>query len=395
MSSVLRLASLALAVLAGFVTVLSTGPVAANFRLSQIAGNQAPMWFSAMAASGALVAALGFYVFGRLSDRLLRAKGSRQLVFVCSTIALAPIGFLLSIADSVPTLFVLWCLLQLPAAAVLSVGTAVVLEQLPARLLPLASSLFGVSGVLAILYGVVLGVITSNNPQLVLLLGTLTAVVLALPAALIREVSSGTIQTIATEPRRKMPKGFGLFLLGSAASLGVTALANDYFFQLSMRVNNGDKDVAADFSQVLFAFSAGAYLLSALGFALVVRAGEIARKVFAISLAISAVGILMLAASHDHVVMVVGALATGVGTGLNTASQLPVMKQLFGESQALGNPAGVFNVVGVLPSILVPLLGILFLSVSSDTWPYLLGGTVALVALGAALLAQLKLSSAR
>ena len=259
-----RIFALSMAVLAGYVTVLSTGPVAANIRLAEIVPGNAAFWFSILAASGALTASVGFVVFGRLSDRLVHSGRSRRSIFIGSAIALAPIGWLISSADRLEVLIVLWCLMQLPAAAILSAGTAMALERVPPRHLALASSLFGAGAVLAILYGVLIGTLTSNNPELVLLIGSATAAALALPAGFIKdEVSLSELQA-EKNSRIRISRPFLYFLLATASSLAVSAMANDYFFQLSSRLKGLDQAEIASLSQGLFAKSAIAFLLSTL-----------------------------------------------------------------------------------------------------------------------------------
>jgi MFS family permease len=375
-----------MAVLAGYVTVLSTGPVTANVRLSQIAGNDATFWFSLLAASGALTAALAFLFFGRLSDRIVRAGGSRRHIFLYAAIALAPIGWFISLANSVELLLILWCLMQLPSAAILSVGTAMALEKLPKKYLPLVSSLFGAGGVLAILYGVVIGTLTRNDTASVLLIGSATAVALALPAAFMKEDVVKTDHLNATTQKLRLPRPFISFLFATASSLAVSAMANDYFYQLSSRIQGLSQAEVASNSQLLFGISAVAFLVSTLSFGILARSAKLHFRVFIGSLVVSAAGLISLALSGDPVALGFGAAVIGIGTGANIAAQFPVLRGLFSNDQELGSQAGIFNMVGVLPSIAVPALGALLVTVSGQNWPMVLGFSIAALALGSALL---------
>lgn len=388
-----RLFSLATAVVAGYVTILSTGPVAANVRLTEIVGSKdSAFWFSILAATGALVAAVAFLLFGRLSDRLVQTRGSRQPVFIFAVVTLVPIGWLLSQVDSIPTIMVLWSLMQLPAAAILSVGTAIVLEQLPPRFIAMASSLFGVGAMLAILYGALIGTLTENDPGAVILIGSLTAFALALPAALSKEKLAKPIE-VEGPAGTKYSRSFFYFLFAATASLAVSALATDYFYQLALRLTSGDTEAAAALSQALYSFSALTFLVAALGVGFGVRSGRIQRRLFEVSLLISAIGLLILAFGNTETLLVVGALTIGVGTGANIATQFPILRQLFQADAELGRPAGLFNTVGILPSFLIPGLGALLIHVAGDSWPIWLGASVAALAAAGSLLSRLKLPS--
>ena len=382
----LRVIALSMAVLAGYVTVLSTGPVAANVRLTQIVPGNATFWYSILAASGALTAAVAFVWFGRLSNRIVRAGGSRRYVFLYAALALAPIGWLISIADSLPMILILWCLMQLPAAAILSAGTAMALERLPQKHLALVSSLFGAGAVLAILYGVLIGTLTDNHPERVLLIGSATAVALALPAGFMRDETNTVAVLDEVKPKARVSRSFISFLIATTSSLAVSAMANDYFFQLSSRIDGLKLAEAASLSQRLFATSAVAFLVSTLLLGVLGLGAPKSRRVFALSLAVSAFGLVVLALSKSPETLVFGAVLIGVGTGANTAVQFPVLRGIFASNHELGSQAGLFNMVGVLPSIAVPAFGALLVVGFGQTWPIILGFSIATLCLVAGLL---------
>ena len=385
-TSTLRLAALAAAVLAGYVAVLSTGPVAANVRLTQIAPGESAFWYSVMAASGALVAAVSFIVFGRISNRLLETRGSRQRIFIFSAVSLAPLILLVSAADSVPTILVVWCLLQIPAAAILSTSTAVVLELLPERLVGLASGLFGAAAVMAIFYGVLIGTVTKNDPTIVLATSVATALLLALPAALTRENTSLKNTEPDATTITKTPKAFWMFLFATTFSLAVSALSNDYFFQLSFRLLGGNTEAAATLAQQLYATSAGVFLLCSIAGGLLAKSAARSLQLFKYSLLISAAGLALTTLIQETGTLLIGAILIGIGTGLNVGSQLPVMRLTLDGREELGQEAGIFNLASIAPAILVPSFAALLIIVSEENWPILLGATVtALAVLGAAL----------
>lgn len=385
-TSTFRLAALASAVLAGYVAVLSTGPVAANVRLTQIAPGETAFWYSVMAASGALVAAVSFIVFGRISNRLLETKGSRQHIFIFSAVFLAPLSLLISAADSVPTLLVVWCLLQVPAAAILSTSTAVVLELLPERLVGLASGLFGAAAVMAIFYGVLIGTVTKNDPTIVLSTGVATALLLALPAALTRENTNLKTTEPEAAANAKTPKAFWIFLLATTFSLAVSALSNDYFFQLSFRLMDGNTEAAASLAQQLYATSAGFFLLCSIAGGLLAKRAARSLQLFKYSLLISAAGLALTTLIEETPSFLIGAILIGIGTGLNVGSQLPVMRLTLDGREELGQEAGIFNLASIAPAILVPSCAALLITFSEENWPIILGATVtALAVLGAAL----------
>lgn len=388
-ASSLRITALCLAVLAGYVTVLSTGPVAANLRLSQLDAVNANFWYSIIAASGALVSAIGFVLFGRLSNRLRSARGSRQPVFVYAAVVLAPAGYLLSVAISIEMIFAMWLLVCLAASAILSTSTAVVLEVIPAHRIGLASGLFGAGAVIALLYGVLVGTLTGNNPQLVLLIGTLTAVALTLPAALMREETSTQEPAAIVESNGKRSKAFLLFLTGTFASMAALAVYNDYFFQIAKHLTNNDLVRAPEYAQGLIATSSASLLVGSLLSGLLIKNGAKAKLWFVGSLLLTAIAILACGIAPNFESVMFAASLGGFAGGANIGAQLPLMKASLGDKAMLGLESGTFNLVSTVPSFAMPALGAVLVSVVPHNWIIVMAAVVAAIALVGAALARL------
>lgn len=365
-SSTSRLVSLWLAVLAGYVTVLATAPVAANVRLVQLDPVNATAWYSMIAASGALSAAIGYVVFGKLSNHLRNRRGTRQPIFIFSLLVLTPTGYLLSIADTVATIWVLWCVVVLPASAILSASTAIVLEVTPMHRIGLASGLFGAGAVIALLYGVVIGTVSNNNPQIVLLVGTLTAAALCIPAAIQKENVAEV--TAANDKKFRVTKPFALFLVGTFAAMAALAVFNDYFFQIAKRLDGSNVQAVAELAQGFIAVSSVALLLGSIVGGLLTRTARQSRTLFMVSLLLAALALLAMSLAPNANFVMVAAFVGGGSAGLNLASQLPFMKASLGEKAELGLESGAFNLVSVVPSILMPAIGALLVNVSPQNW---------------------------
>jgi MFS family permease len=378
-----------MAVLAGYVTVLSTGPVAANVRLTQLTKESA-FWYSIMAAAGALVAAVSFMVFGWLSNRLVETRGSRQAIFIGAAIALAPAAYFLSIANSIPAVLALWCFIQIPASAVLSTATAVVLELVPERLMGLASGLFGAGAVLAIFFGVIVGTVFKNDPSPVIFVGLATATLLIVPAALTREKTE--LKASAPTKAIRPPRQFWFFIFAMSASLAVSTLSSDYYYQLSLRILNHNTAQAAQLSQIIFSISAVTFLLSSIIGGLLSKKAKSSQAIFTYSLLVSVVGVLLITFSQVTLTLMVGAVITGVGTGLNIGSQFPMLRHTLPGSEEVGREAGIFNVASLVPGIVVPAFAALIIKSTGLDWPTTIGTIVAVVAvLGAALARSIRI----
>lgn len=385
----LRVASLSMAVLAGYVTVLSTGPVAANVRLTQLT-NQSAFWYSIMASSGALVAAISFIAFGRLSNRLLETRGSRQPIFIGAAIALAPAAYLISVANSIPTMIALWCFIQIPAAAMLSVATAVVLELVPERLIGLASGLFGAGAIIAIFFGIIMGTIFKNDPTPVLFIGLATATLLSLPAAFTKEKTE--LKTQEQLQKVRAPKAFWFFIFASAASLAVSTLSTDYYYQLSVELLHKDFKAAAELSQLIFAISALTFLAASIVGGLLSKTKKSSRAIFSYSLIVSVIGVLLITFAQTSWLLIIGAVITGIGTGLNVGAQFPVLRYTLPDREEVGREAGIFNFASLIPGIVVPALAALVIHSTGFNWPTTIGSIVAVIAaLGAALARNIRI----
>jgi MFS family permease len=373
-----------MAVLAGYVTVLSTGPVAANVRLTQITDKSA-FWYSVMASAGALVAAISFIAFGRISNRLLEARGSRQSIFIGAAIALAPTAYLISVADSIPTMIALWCFIQIPAAAVLSVATAVVLELVPERLIGVASGLFGAGAIVAIFFGVIVGTVFKNDPTPVLFIGLATATLLTIPAALAKEKTEFKPEAIQSNKVRA-PKQFWFFIIAMAASFAVSTLSSDYYYQLSLRLLNQDASAAASLAQGIYAVSALTFLIASIGGGLVAKSPKPSLAIFTYSLLVSVVGVLAITFAQTTWMLILGAVITGLCTGLNVGAQFPVLRYTLSGREEVGRESGIFNVASLIPSIVIPAFAAFVINATGLDWPTTIGSIVAVIAvLGAAL----------
>lgn len=377
--SKLRLVVLSMAVLAGYVTVLAIGPVAANVRLVELDPVNATTWYSMIATSGALSAAIGYFVAGRLSNNLRNSRGTRQPIFIASVVILAPAGFLLSIADSVATLWVLWCVVTFMAASILSVSTAIVLEITPTHRIGLASGLFGAGAVVAMLYGVLVGTISSNNSTVVLLVGTLTAAALTIPAALQKEKASSEVASVSNKFR--VTKPFALFLVGTFAAMAAIAVFNDYFFQIAKRISGQDTRLVAELAQEFIALSSIALLTGSLLAGVLLRTPRQARTLFIVSLLVAAFALLAMSIAPSAEFIRVAAFVGGGAAGLNLASQLPFMKASLGDKAELGLESGAFNLVSILPSIAMPAIGAVLVSVAPDQWLLFMSVVVLIIAL--------------
>lgn len=382
-----RLVALALAVLAGYVSVLSTGPVAANLRVTQLQPENSTFWYSVIAASGALVAAAGYVFFGKLSNSLRVRKGSRQSIFIAAVAVLAADSFLLSSAATVESLLAFWCVLTLAASAVLSAATAIVLELLPAKKVGIASGLFGAGAVVALLYGVLVGTLTSNNPPQVIAIGSVTAVILTLPAAFMRESSPTAVVAVRTKFRANKP--FALFLVGTFAAMAALAVFNDYFFQIAKRLSGSDAAQAAMNAQVLIALSSLAVLIGSIAGGLVSSTGARARITFAGSVLLAGLALLGCSFANSFSLIAIGAVIGGLAAGANLGSQLPLMKAALGDKALLGLESGTFNMVSTLPSFVMPAVGALLVSVSPQNWIAYMALLVLAFAIAGAALARM------
>lgn len=382
-----RLVALALAVLAGYVSVLSTGPVAANLRVTQLQPENSTFWYSIIAASGALAAALGYVYFGKLSNSLRVRKGSRQSIFIAAVVVLAIDSFLLSTAVTVESLLAFWCVLTLSSSAVLSTATAIVLELLPAKKVGIASGLFGAGAVFALLYGVLVGTLTHNNPTLVISIGTITAVVLALPATFLRESSQAVLTS--SPAKFRSTKSFALFLIGTFAAMAALAVFNDYFYQIAKRLDGTNLAQAASNAQALIGFSSVAVLLGSIAGGIFSSTGARARITFAGSVLLTALALLGCSFASDFNLVAIGAVIGGLAAGANLGSQLPLMKAALGDKALLGLESGTFNMVSTLPSFVMPAIGAVLVSRSPDNWIVYMALIVLALAIAGAALARM------
>ena len=334
--------------------VLSTGPIAANALLYEIDKANAAVDYGMMAASGALVSAIVFGVSGPIHNRLIRRFGSDRSIYL-GALGITPLlGLLLSQASTVPSMLLAWCLVQVPAASLLAATTAQALERVEGKRLSLVSAMFGLSGVVALLYGSFLGGLFGDDLRGLIVAAFATATLMIIPASTIRERRE--VLTKPSSTRGRITRPLVAVLVGVFATLATVALSVDFYLQLNLRLGF-DAKVSAGNAFSMSSVSSGVYLLVVLATGILVRTFSIARKLFIVSFPLMAVGLALLAIAPVLEVALVGAAVIGIGTALNVATQLSLFRQASGSTELMGNQAGIYNVLSVLPGILVPAIG--------------------------------------
>ena len=385
--SVGQVTALSLAVLAANVAVLSTGPVAANMRLSEIAPKDSVFWYSIMAAAGALFSAVGYLAFGRISDFLFVRRGTRRLIFAVSAAILAVGGVLLTSATQIFEVLIAWILIQVSASAILSAGTTVVLEGLSKRAIGFASGLFGAAAIFAVIYGQLINGL-GLKPQGVLVIGFATAVILAIPAALVKERTTPAAAEKTALPKLKFTGPLLRFLFGVFAVQSAIALSSDYYYQVALQLT-GSKVEARDVASLLLTVASLGFLVAALVGGWVATKVVAATRMFALTLLVAAVGVLLIGFGQSLELILSGAVVVGVAGGANVGSQFQTLKTAVGDSELIGNEVGLYNVVTVLPTFVVPALVALIYLITKTAWTEAIAVIVSLLALFAGALARI------
>jgi len=374
--------------------------------------------------AGALVALVSNPVFGALSDRTRSRFGRRKPYLVIGAIGgLAALG-LISVAGSVRTIMLGWCLAQLAYNAVLSALVAIVADRIPASRRGTVVGILGMCMPVGQISGTFL--VQFFAPDLLLALLVPGGIGLAGVLALALSLSSGPPAAVTHDAAAAglLPAGepgSASAVAADAPPMSARATAadtspqpnrnHDFAWAWSSRMNfvvgavflqayqpllllNMLKFNAADVPRLIFRTTlvqaAMSVLWSVVAGRLSDRMGR-RKPVAMVGSTLQGVGLWLIAIAPSYTALLFGVAVAGIGHGVYEGVNLALVTEVLPDrGRHAAKDLGLLNIANALPQVVAPLAApvILHASHGNYTLLFVIAGFLPLI--GAALLVPLK-----
>lgn len=335
-----------------------------GLQASALAPGHKEATLSLVTGLGALVSTLGNPVFGALSDRT-RSRTGRRVPWIASGLALGTTGLvLLSVATTVPTMVLGWCLVQAFLNAAYAALNASVTDQVPVARRGLVSGLIGVAQTAGLVLGAGIAAAAGGTRTGYLVLAVLV-VVLGLPHVLgardLRLPDGAPRATLShvlagfRPPLRSHPDFGWAWLTRFLVNLG-NSTGTLYLLYYLIDAVGMDEDAATTGVFVLTGIYAATVLVSTMvGGIWSDRVGR--RKPFVVVAAlITGTAALDLGLTQTWTGAVVGAVLLGLGFGAFTSVDFALVTQVLPSSGDEARDLGIINIASAGAQVLAPVL---------------------------------------
>lgn len=413
------------------MALLTPATITLALRVGQIVPGDATHPVSRVLFAGAVVALISNPIFGALSDRTRSRFGRRKPYLVGGAIGGLAALALISVAGSVGSIMLGWCLAQICYNAVLSALVAIVADRVPASLRGTVVGILGVCMPVGQISGTFLVQFFAPDLYLALLVpgGIGLAGVLALALSLSRgppAVVSAPGQTrplgaaaALSEPADATvsapPTPTDALLMSAPASAADMAPKpdrnHDFAWAWSSRMHfvvgsvflqayqpllllNMFKFNAADVPRLIFRATlvqaAMSVLWSVVAGRLSDRMGR-RKPVAMVGSTLQGMGLWLVAIAPSYTVLLFGVALAGIGHGVYEGVDLALVTEVLPDrGRHAAKDLGLLNIANALPQVVAPLAAPVILDASHGTYTLLFLIAGSLPVIGAALLVPLK-----
>ena len=348
-----------LGVFAGWLIVMPGSVITLALRIDELESNSSSYSFAL--AAGWLSLMLGLEISGRASDHLHLRTGTRTPMLWFGILGTIVTGISASNANTALTLTIAWCLMQVPASAIIATSLAIAAETVSDAKQGLSSGLVGGAPVLALLLSTVAAQVLELSATSSFLLSAIAGALLVLPLALKKSHSINAIDQheevpVEVEPLPIHNRFWMRFLLAGFLLSFATSSANGYLVAYTTDVLHLDHDSSATTVATLVLIATLLSLISGL------LSGRFARtKTHAVTTYITASIIVGLGISSMALIPVthfayVGAALFGIGFGAANGLELSLFIHSKSGAKYTAQQLGTFTGATTAPFVLVPVV---------------------------------------
>ena len=350
-------AKIALSVLGGWLVVMPGAVLTVALRMREFDPSGLPSQYSAILAAGWLTLIASLIAFGSAGDALQRRGRSRIALVRIAVPILVILGSGLALSATPWQLGVMWALVQIPAAAIITSALALSGDVVDVNRRGMLSGLIGASSIVSLLVGSIVVRALQANVGLAFVALTLVGAACIVPLAL-----RPPPHLERTHSERRIPgsTGFGwrsawvVFTLASLLLSWSTSTVNSYVVLFIEYVGDvAATDVANTSTRAVTAATLTAITASVLS-GLLLRGRRSAAATWAVAAVVVSGSVASFLAFPSPTGFIASAIGLGAGFGIANGVELGLLLFLRHEQGRLGRDLGIFNAATSVPYILVP-----------------------------------------
>jgi MFS family permease len=373
----------ALGVFSGWIIVMPATVLTLAARVDEIDSGTGDTKYSLALSAGWISLIVALFLMGRIGDAYRAKYGTRSAVIGFGILGAAIFGYALGQANAITSLALIWCLIQFPAAAIITSSLAMASQNAKESKQGLSSGLAGGAPVFALFVGTLVTSAATLTPANAFVVTSLLGALLAIPLLMIKKSSVDSTSVNSASDKKfwdtaDSQKFWNRFLLSAFLLSCATSSANGFLLVFASQALGLEAEpatnlvttmvLAATLSSIISGVITGKFLSSKTQ---VTYAYSIAAIVVGLS-----IGILAIYPSQG-LALIVG-LVFGVGFGSANGLELTIFIRNQRDQLNAGKSLGLFTGVTTAPFVLVPLIAAYLLKDDGSTgitqlW---LGGSV-------------------
>lgn len=390
----------ALGVFAGWIIVMPATVLNLALRIDEIDSGSGNTSYSLVLSAGWVSLIVALFSMGKLGDLIYNKTDSRKTMIGFGILGTGLLGIALSQANTSIALALAWCLIQFPAAAIITSSLALASQNTSDSKQGLSSGLAGGAPVLALFIGTLVSSAANPTPANAFLVTSLLGSLIAVPLLTFRKSSTKSIASISEQHGRLWDtqgstKFWNRFLLAAFLLSCTTSSANGFLLVFATDALGLDSIAASELVTTMVLVASLSSIVSGViaGKFFITRTHVILAYSVAATLVGTSIGLLVLFPS-EGLVLVLG-FVFGVGFGTANGLELTMFMRNKNDPADAGRALGLFTGVTTAPFVLVPLFAAFLLrnDGSSGITQLWLAGAVLGLAAGLIMLRSNRVSS--
>lgn len=353
------------AILGGWLPIMAPGVVTIALRLGDFESTALDSTYALALAAGWLAMIASLIAAGYASDALVRRGLSRTVLVRVSIPLIALGGALMALAPSAVWLALVWALIQVPAALVITTALAEGGAHLREDPRSLVSGWAGAMPILALLVGAIGVRALSDSLGWAFITPALAGALLCVPLALVSTSNPA-------ESRTKQPSAAGAisglwlaFLIASFLLAWTTSTVNGFLVVFVQELISGALSDIADISTLAVILASGLAVIASVSASRFARGRVLPIRMWWIAAVVCAAGLAVLVIAPSILTLLAVAAVFGIAFGVANGVELAVVVSVRGNDASLGQDMGILTAATSLPYVLVPAVAVVALADSA------------------------------
>lgn len=368
-------AKIALGVLGGWLAIMAPAVVTIALRLQAFDPSGLPSTYALILSVGWLTMIVALVVSGAVGDAVRARTGSRVVLARIGVPLIAVGGVLLAVAPSPGWLLLIWVVVQIPSAMVVTTALAESGDEVPRDRRGMTSGWVGAAPIIALLVGSIAVRFLADALAWAFIVPAVLGALLAAP--LVRRPPGG-------EPGQENTPIVGGLNVPGLLALWIAFLIGSFLLAWSTSTTNGflvtfvqygmatDADQVADSTTGLIIIATSLAVIASVLAGAWSRGRPRAMAVWVVAAVMCAVALGVLVFIPSPAMLVFAAVLFGTAFGMANGVELAVVLLVRRDPATLGRDLGVFTAVTSAPYVLVPALATVLLDADARSGAFLL-----------------------